>query len=371
MKKNQTALILSLFPFTLAAATLMMGCSLTNKSGVREFKEFPESARQTVQLKLPNLQRALAAAKLPAAQVSAIKYTLATDTYTDTQRTHLAVSLGALSREQCEVARKVYADGWKANLSGVDCSSANGKKNFLLDDFLTPVMQATVRHTFIPEKSETTRPLTDAERKQYGISLGGEVMIVKTAETNCWSTAYEILRRASGPNPVYTVHNLLPEEVDLRLTSAELTKPMLNNVSGVELKSRLSTSGISFGDFVIVRDQKKAREIGSKSDIQHVTVLIDEGLVFERVGTDQVFPMRIATLDDVITDYSSASFEVRRLLKDFPNPNTENFSRYVKESSEGIIYEVTIDLKDIVLSKTSNGRYSLPDNVYSAPKTRE
>lgn len=367
MKKNPFAPVLSLFPSTLAIATLIMGCKGTTEGRVKEFKEFPESARRSVQIKLPNLQRALSAAKLSQAQISAVKYTLATDTYTEEQRTHLAISLGTLSREQCEVARKVYADGWKDNLSGVDCSTANGQKNFLLDDFLTPVMQATVRHTFIPEKSESSRALTNEERKQYGIYSGGEAMIVKTAETNCWSTAYEILRRAGGPNPVYTVHNLLPEEVDVRLTSAELTKPLMNKVSATEFKSRMITDGVSFGDFVIVRDRKKAFEIGTKSDIQHVTVMVDEGLVFERVGTDQIFPMRIATIEDVITEYSSAEFEVRRLLKDFPNPQSENFSRYVKQSSEGMVYEVTIELKDIALSKAGTGRYSLPQSAYAPP----
>jgi hypothetical protein len=368
MKKNPFAPVLSLFPSTLAVATLMMGCKGTTDGRVKEFKEFSESARQSVQIKLPNLQRALAAAKLPQVRISAVKYSLATDTYTEEQRTHLAISLGALSREQCEVARKVYADGWKANLSGVDCSTADGQKKFILDDFLTPVMQATVRHTFIPEKSESTRALTSEERKQYGISSGGEAMIVKTAETNCWSTAYEILRRAGGANPVYTVHNLLPEEVDVRLTSAELTKPLMNKVSAAGLKSGLAATGILFGDFVIVRDRKKAMEIGTKSDIQHVTVMIDEGLVFERVGTDQIFPMRIASIEDVISEYSSAEFEVRRLLKDFPNPQAENFSRYVKESSEGMVYEVTIELKDVALSKAGTGRYSLPQSAYSPPK---
>lgn len=370
MKKIQTTPVRSLFITTLAATALSAGCNLTTKSRAKEFKEFPEQSRQIVQIKLPNLQRALAAAKLSQVQVSAIKHTLATDTYTDTQRTHLAISLGALSKEQCEVARKVYADGWKNNLSGVDCTTANGQKNFLLDEFLTPVMQATVRHTFIPERTESTRELTAEERKQFGISLGGEVLISKTAETNCWSTAYEVLRRASGSNPTYTIHNLLPEEVDLRLTNTQLTQALVTNVRGAELKAKLTSSGVSFGDFVIVRDQQKAREIGSKSNIQHVTVLIDEGLVFERVGTDSVFPMRIATLDDVISDYASASFDARRLVKDFPDPQKENFSRYVKESSEGMVYEVTIDLKDVVLSKSKNGRYTLPESAYEQPKTR-
>jgi hypothetical protein len=357
-----------LFKLSVAALLLMAGCKALTQTRVREFKEFRETTRQSVQIGLPNLQRALVAAKLPPVQISAVKHTLATDTYTEEQRTHLSISLGALSRGQCEVARLVYADGWKAGLSGVDCSTANGQKNFILDDFLTPVMQATVRHTFIPEKSESTRALTGDERKQYGISAGGEVMIVSTAETNCWSTAYEVMRRAAGPNPVYTIHNLLPEEVDLRLTAPELTKQLIDKVSAASLKSGMSSAGIAFGDFVVVRDRKKAMESGTKSDIQHVTVMIDEGLVFERVGTDKIFPMRIALLDDVLQDYSSASFEVRRLLKDFPNPQNENFSRYVKNSAEGTVYEVTIELKDVVLSKGQAGRYALPQSVYAPPK---
>lgn len=223
-------------------------------------------------------------------------------------------------------------------------------------------MQATVRHTFIPEKDESTRELTAEERKQYGIISGGQVLISKTAETNCWSTAYEVLRRTSGQAPVYTIHNLLPEEVDLRLTDTKLTQTLKSKESASTLITQFKSSGVRFGDFIIVRDRAKADEVGSKSDIQHVTVLIDEGLVFERVGTDSVFPMRIATLNDVVTDYASAQFEVRRLLSDFPDPHKENFSLQVKQSSEGDLYDVTIELKNIVLSKSASGRYALPAN---------
>lgn len=353
---------LSAVSFVMISVLGLAACGVKGAARVKAFKEFSESSRELVQLELPNFQRALKAAQLPAAKITAYKQRLATETYTETQRTHLTISLGTLTREQCEVARKVYADGWKVNLSGIDCAKADGKKVFLLDDFLTPVMQATVRHTFIPEKDESTRELTAEERKQYGIISGGQVLISKTAETNCWSTAYEVLRRTSGQAPVYTIHNLLPEEVDLRLTDTKLTQTLKSKESASTLITQFKSSGVRFGDFIIVRDRAKADEVGSKSDIQHVTVLIDEGLVFERVGTDSVFPMRIATLNDVVTDYASAQFEVRRLLSDFPDPHKENFSLQVKQSSEGDLYDVTIELKNIVLSKSASGRYALPAN---------
>lgn len=122
-----------------------------------------------------------------------------------------------------------YTDGWKQNLSEIDCASAVGQKDFLLDDFLTPVMQATLRHTFIPKIKKSSRTLNPDERKQYGISADGEVLVFKSAETTCCSTAYEVLRRSSGPTLVYPVHNLMPQEVDLRLTDRQLSKSFLSD----------------------------------------------------------------------------------------------------------------------------------------------
>lgn len=362
--KKSARITQALLASALAAAAALTACHQRDESKTKEFKTFRILKQESVTIQLPNFQKALKTAGLPAAEISAVRQTLASETQRDSQRTHLSISLGTLSRAQCEVARKTYADGWKQNLSGVDCATANGQKNFLLDDFLTPVMQATLRHTFIPEKTESTRALTADERKQYGISIGGEVLISKTAETNCWSTAYEVLRRNSGSSPIYTVHNLLPQEVDLRLMSSQLSKTILSGVQASEVKNKLPSLGVSFGDYIIVRDKPMAMEAGSKSDVVHVTVLIDEGIVFERVGTDSVFPMRLAQLDEVVSDYANAKYDVRRSLQDFPDPKTEKFSRQVTQSMEGNVYEVTIDLKDLLLTKSNTGRYSLPPDAY-------
>jgi len=355
---------------SLALVGLTLACSVTPKTTTKEFKRFDDSNQQSVEISLPNLQRALKAAKLPAAKIVANQTLLATETNRDSQRKHLSISLGTLIREQCEVARKVYADGWKDNLSGVDCNLADGKKVFLIDDFLTPVMQATLRHTFIPEKTESSRPLTQDERKQYGISAGGEMLVSKSAETNCWSTAYEVLRRTSGASPSYTIHNLLPQEVDLRFTDPQLTQTLLSGQSASQINNQFATRGVVFGEFIIVRDKQMARETGAKSDIAHVTLLIDEGLVFERVGTDPVYPMRITTLEEVTADYPQASFDLRRLIKDFPDPKTEDFSRSIKESMEGVVYEVTIELKELKLNKSNLGRYALPESAFVAPTAK-
>lgn len=363
--KNSSRLLPAILVVAFTNAGLLLACHSRVEGRIKEFKTFGPNKEETVAIQLPNLQRALKTAGLPAAKITAVRQTLASETQRESQRTHLSISLGTLSREQCEVARKTYADGWKKNLSGVECSNADGQKNFLLDDFLTPLMQATLRHTFIPEKNESTRALTSDERKQYGISSGGEVLISKTAETNCWSTAYEVLRRTTGPTPLYTVHNLLPQEVDIRLTSSQLSKPILTGAQASEVKNKLPNLGVSFGDYIIVRDKQSAMEAGSKSDVVHVTVLVDEGIVFERVGSDSVFPMRLAQLDDIFSDYANSKYDVRRSLQDFPDPKTEKFSLHVKESMEGVVYEVTIDLKELTLIRGSSGRYSLPPDAYT------
>ena len=90
-------------------------------------------------------------------------------------------------------------------------------------------MQATLRHTFIPEITKSSRTLTPDERNQYGIFADGDVLFSKSAETTCCSTAYEVLRRSSGPTLDYPVHNLMPQEVDLRLTDRQLSKSFLGD----------------------------------------------------------------------------------------------------------------------------------------------
>ena len=106
------------------SALSLSACKKKVENQIREFIGFKEAKHENVQITLPNLQKALKAAGLPEVKINAIKQTLATETQRDTMRTHLMISFGMMSREQCEVARKVYADRWKDSLSGVHCSIA-------------------------------------------------------------------------------------------------------------------------------------------------------------------------------------------------------------------------------------------------------
>lgn len=80
---------LSAFSFVMISVLGLAACGVKGAARVKAFTEFSESSRELVQLDLVNFQRALKAAQLPSAKITAYKQKLATETYTETQRTHL------------------------------------------------------------------------------------------------------------------------------------------------------------------------------------------------------------------------------------------------------------------------------------------
>ncbi len=352
--------------FVALAASSCAAPSVSEETGADESEvmsnPFPEASHVKLPgFRLPNLDRALAEAALPAVPYAAALETLRTETPSVDQRTNHRVWLGKLTKAQCEVTKKTYADGWAAGLSGVDCDQDANRRGFFLDDFLTPVMQATLRRTFHQELDSVSRPLTDAEKRQYGI-LGGQHTTMKELSTNCWSTAYEVLRREGGAAPAYSIHNLLPAEVDVVFKDGRYSRARIGPDTARNVKSALDRFGAAFGDYVIVRGPD---ELSGAPTILHAAVLIDKNLAFERVGTKGEFPMRITTFDTIVKLYPGATYEVRRLTTSFPSPHANAvagrpFTRRFVESFEGVVYDTTIVVKDLALVKDGRTKRYVP-----------
>lgn len=350
----------------LAHLAALGGCkqrTYNDKGKTKEFEDLKVDETKELDadgLALPRLSKALGGpirTALP--KFKAVKRILQTSTPEERQRTTVRVWLDVLTKEQCEAIKATLADGWAPGSTAVDCARDAGTKPFALEDFLTPVMQATLYKTFHVETSETFRELTPDEEKKWKVSGGGMITTTELS-TNCWSTAYEVQRRQRGASPNYTVHNLLPNEVDAFMSNDANTRSRGKGMNGAQLTEWIGKYGADFGDLLIVRQDA---DDDGKPDLVHVATFLDHDLLFERVGTDGGFPTRLATLKDNVVLYPKATFEVRRLdatAKDFPHPKDAKFTLKFEEAAEGSVYNTTIFLKDLKLVRAANGRFQLP-----------
>ncbi len=226
--------------------------------------------------------------------------------------TNLSFSFGMLDEKTCEIVKKVYADGAKEGLSGVDCKRDANKRNFSLIDFLSPLMQATIRQGFIPEATYyDDRPLTPEEKQKNKITEPPGTLIHKAVLfPNCWSTAYELGRRNAK---TFTVHVISDGDASKIFNSDKYTA-FLNapgKVPSDALMAWLDKNPSRYGDILI---------LSNADGIVHAATFIDQGLLFELVsGASKEYPYRVSELKDIMSAYPRAQFDVRRVLQDFPH----------------------------------------------------
>jgi hypothetical protein len=349
----------SLCLFVFVMTQISLGCSGAIPSSPQEFEVPSESGRAQVRLALPRLETAIKEKGLPPLSIQAVQVSLQVDKVGASEAidramgSHLQVTFFGMTKEHCEVASRVYAGGWGERLSSVDCSQADGTRPFLLEDFLTPAMQATAGLGFRSELTSTIRDLTQEESERFRISQGGRYESQVFTDTNCWSAVYEVLRRSGGSKPMFTLH-IPPKTV--------VQKIMSEDASYSKLLSQQEP--VRFGDYLIVREADDTTQaLSSSESISHAAVFIDEGIVFEKVGNSGFLPFRIATLRDSLAPYQSDRLvlEKRRLLKDLPDPEQLNYERRTVESSEGTVYDTTQVLRSIHLVRSQNGRWRLSE----------
>jgi len=297
----------------------------------------------SIQVDLPGLR-----AKLPNLEHTAILQRFDTKAGTERQQTNVMVYFGKLSRSSFEAIKQALSFRFLGNISGVEYSP---DREYLLHDFLTPVMQATLGHAFHSAHVSQDRPMTPQEEAKWKIS-GGRYVVESEANTNCWATAYEVARATSGQAPNFSAHTVNPIDADKIFTSAEYTLDRFGQRSHSEIRAGLDKFGAFFGDILIIR--------GPNKEILHSAVFIDTGLLYEKVGNESGLPYRLVRWQDIVADYPQDSYEVRTVKKPFPHiKDIPGVNLTPVASSEGSVFNTNIVVKEHSLTRGAGG-YSLP-----------
>lgn len=334
------------------------------EAGVKEAQRFDEAGRSIVPgFSLRNLEQHFTKAGVPIPKYRAdlVRLTLPGANIDPSSQNSLDVIFENLTLAQCQTLRSAY---YRTDIA---CGENgifpwdNRRYVYTIKDFLSPVMQATLKLTFKPEqKNNGNEPFTNEFGRQSR-------SVVTALEANCWSTAYEVSRQETRQ---YTVHVIQSEDADKIFKNPGYTKFVFSgDASG--LQNAVQKGGLGrFGELLIVRNINGSNEGESslaKGRIAHAAVFVDSDLLFERVGNAGHLPMRLARLKDVLASYPDSAFtyEIRQVLQPFPHVTQIPGLKTVNDSSsEGTYSRSTIGIKDFNLERIS-WEYRLPEEAFA------
>jgi hypothetical protein len=199
----------------------------------------------------------------------------------------LGFQFGRISRARWKTLTKTYAASWH---NPKLLAPYSPQQNYELLDFMPPTLQAMDRHRFyaqeqvIPEQSL-------GEPQIVGAKLPFKMQLV----TNCWGTVYEVLRLAHQP---------WVESPVLFTTAAQ---PMLKTLRTISTPAADEQPG----DILLLSHRH-----GERDYLDHVVLVIDRGLFFEKAGTGDEVPYRFVAAETLKQIWNPAIFryEVRRPL---------------------------------------------------------
>jgi hypothetical protein len=379
--KNQTRIFSAITSVGLCAALagLSSACVKKNqepKGAVKEFEFFGKNVTERKflpELRLAALEDIVAPAKDADDKSNgtyvAMEEILAND-FDIEMRKHVEVTFNAIDKATFEKIRAAYAFGgiaspiiWRPDKSG---TAPAGR--YSLTDFLPPIMQATMKHTF---RTEISR---NSEKKETINGRPKSVYQTFMTQTNCWGTAYEITRRparkvaADGSVTYeYQVFQMNDKVADRLLNAAEAST-LVADLKGKDEQTILQAmNDVKIGDFV--NFYRKTPDGSPDGPLMHVVIAIDKGLFFERTGPDKAYVMRLVTPQNLTKGYT-----VARAVTKITRPATA-FKPILEVESElsqrtvmdGTTSEQIFTLKsyDLVEDATT-GRVTLPPDAYTA-----
>lgn len=188
----------------------------------------------------------------------------------------LGFQFGRLSRAQWQTLTHTYATWHNANL----LAPYSPQRNYALGDFMPPTLQALDRHQFHAQS-----------QRIVGLSPLTKVQLV----ANCWGTVYEVLRLAHKP------------QAESPVLFATAAQPMLETLRAISTPAKDQKPG----DILLL-----SHRLGDREYLDHVVLVIDHNLFFEKAGTGDEVPYRFVAAQTLTQIWNPAIFryEVRRPL---------------------------------------------------------
>ncbi|KAG7347247.1 hypothetical protein IV203_030614 [Nitzschia inconspicua] len=235
----------------------------------------------------------------------------------------LDAEFGTLSESDFTKLMKIYS-GWSETKSRV---VYDPDRTFYLMDFLPPLLQATNGCHFRSSRTPTRNLLPSF--------LGGPNDTVKRFSDqevllvyNCWGFAWEVLFQADNADvSAMTISTADPTSAwraftgpSFDLIQSSETKPALLKLDNIRERNKK----IQPGDVLLIWHRNPSTASGTDLYLDHVATCIDEDVYFEKSGSGDNVPFRLATWEMITKNFPTFVFvwEWRRLVRNNPlSPN--------------------------------------------------
>jgi hypothetical protein len=181
--------------------------------------------------------------------------------------------------EQDFYALKAIYSGWSASENLV---AFRPHATWHLGDFLPPIMQASLNNLFLPEAHTLQIP------KIFGPNANGQRIDTSVSLlSNCWGTAYEIVRAARSQQDtlaIFYAPQRLAREAFLNPKWSEEIHPVSKDTFS---NPNSRNANLRPGDVLLVGDKW----------LQHVAMFIDNDIYFEKAGSGDSALYRISHWD--------------------------------------------------------------------------
>jgi hypothetical protein len=202
-------------------------------------------------------------------------------------RSALEFEFGQLTKTQWQQLQKAYAI-WQKRPIFYD-----PQRHYTLMDFMPPLMQALNAHQFHAEQVPLPKPLLGLRSDDI------KAPAQASAISNCWGTLYELLRTSQSASAMPFTFMTSRDEMEQWL----------------QQQSRLITDRAQSGDILAIYHR-----LGNRTYLDHVALVVDEQILFEKAGTGDDTPYRLVHRDTLEQSWRPDifTFEVRRPILDQP-----------------------------------------------------
>lgn len=215
----------------------------------------------------------------------------------------VSFQFGKLSAAEFNHLSNIYS-GWSESKSAVTYSR---DRDYQLVDFLPPIIQALDSHRFIPESTKLSN---------HNLEKSLPADIPKQLYLNCWGVIYEVLRMAYEPQTQPTIF-MGQGSIVLDL----LRKNSEQLMTFQEPEDNIPPSMTQPGDIILIMHQSSS----GQEYLDHIAIMIDDGIYFEKAGTGAEVPIRIIDEQTIRQIWQPGVFdyEVRRPIPDASFPHAQ------------------------------------------------
>ena len=223
-------------------------------------------------------------------------------------KNRLSFHFGKISEQDFIFLKNTYS-GWSSSQTNV---SYDKNKSYQLVDFLPPLIQVLNGHRFIPE--ETALESKDWYFLELLSSLQADLK--KYLYLNCWGVVYEVLRAARNPQAEPLIFMAQASKMLSQIRNNSDLLWTLQEPSEFPISGALSKPG----DIILIMHQS----LTGYEYLDHIAIVIDDGVYFEKAGTGEDVPIRIVDEETLRRIWQPGVFryELRRLHQNalLPHP---------------------------------------------------